>query len=330
MLSRAALRAYRTPRVQAMLARLPGDVTLAPSPGAGALVVCRDGTPGFTDRAFQVARERGIPLIYDTDDLLIALPDDSPFAARFRPMRSMITRWIRQADHLTVANTALAEVLAELNPSISILPSFIDVDLWGVSPVPLPDAGPVSIGFWGCMVHVPDLQRLTAVFRHLKQRYGRRIRFQFMGCHAPDMLALEDVSVGAFVNSYAGYAAATRDCRLDIAIAPMDRNRFNRCKSPIKFFEYSIRGACGIYTDFDPYQSVVRQGENGFLVGSGADEWLGALERLIDNPDLRYRMAGQAQADVLTHHTLDHHAWRWREAYITAIERCLQSRGNAE
>src|SRR3989442_7432567 len=119
-------------------------------------------------------------------------------------------------------------------------------DLWGVSSSPEPDDRRVSIGFWGSGSHLPDLRQLTAGFRHLKSRYGRRVRFQLMGCCDPELLALDDVTVGDYVNSYATYAAATRDCRLDIAVAPLAANRFNRCKSPIKFFEYSIRGACGI------------------------------------------------------------------------------------
>ena len=242
-------------------------------------------------------------------------------AAHYEAIRPLLTRWIRQADHVTVANHVLAAEMAELNPSVSILPSFLDVGLWGVTEIPPPGDQPVSIGFWGTASHAPDLERLTAGFRHLKARYGRHIRFQFMGCHDPELLSLEDVTVGAHVSSYAAYAAATRDCRVDLAIAPLKVNRFNRCKSPIKFFEYSVRGACGIYADLDPYQAVVRHGENGLLVGPDPDDWIAALEQLIDDPAGRFRMARQAQADVLAHHTLDHHALKWRDTYQALMDR---------
>ncbi len=308
-------RIYRNTTVRALLASQNEGVLLAPSPAATALLLYREATPEYVEEALCMARRRRIPFVYDTDDLLLAVPADSPLAERYTAFRPFLTRWIRRADHVTVANAMLAEELAELNPSVSVLPSFIDVDLWGVSDVPRPSEAPVRIGFWGSATHVPDLALLTAGFRHLKARYGRRVCFQFMGCHDPELRALDDVTVGPYVESYADYAAATRDCRLDIALAPLVASRFNRCKSAIKFFEYSIRGACGLYADLEPYQSVVRSGENGFLIGSRPDDWIAALEQLIEDPARRCRMACQAQSDVLARHTLAQHAGRWGETY---------------
>jgi glycosyltransferase involved in cell wall biosynthesis len=313
--------AYPSAHVQATLAGAREGVTLAPAAEAGAFLVLRELAPEFVEEAWRLARQRGIPLVYDTDDLLLDVPTDSPIAAHYKAMRPFLTRWIRQADHVTVANSVLAAELADLNSSLSILPSFLDLDLWGVSPVPPPDDQPVSIGFWGTASHAPDLQRLTTGFRHLKSRYGKRVRFQFMGCHDPELLSLEDVTVGAHVPTYAAYAQATRSCPLDIAIAPLKVNRFNRCKSPIKFFEYSVRGACGVYADLDPYQSVVRHGENGLLVGPDPSDWISAIESLIDDPPRRSQMAGRAQADVLADHTLAHHAPKWSDVYQSLMPR---------
>jgi O-antigen biosynthesis protein len=276
---------------------------------------------GFADQARREARRRGIPLVYDTDDLLLAVPDHLPSARQYRDLQPLLVGCIRSADHVTVTTQALADELAEFNPAITILPNAIDVGLWGVSEVRPPAEEPVSIGYWGTLSHLPDLQPLTVAFRHLKQKYGRRVRFQFMGCHDPDLLSLEDVSVGPFIGSYAGYAAATEANRMDIAVAPLADHRFNRCKSPIKYLEYSIRGACGLYADLPPYQSVIHHGENGFLLGPNTDEWVGALERLVEDPSLRCRLARRAQADVLARHTLDHQAWRWREVY-ESVGRC--------
>jgi glycosyltransferase involved in cell wall biosynthesis len=308
-----------------MLATARGDTRFAPVPQADALLLYRETIPWhaqmplLVEQAFQWARQRGIPVVYDTDDLLTGLPADSPHAGIYQVLRPFLTRWIRNADHVTVANQAMADELAEINPSISILPSFMDVDLWGVTDIPDADDRPVSVGYWGSPWHLPDLQGLVAAFRHLKQKYGRRVRFQFLGCQVPELLALEDASGGPYLESYAHYAHITRDCPLDIALAPLADNRFNRCKSAIKFFEYSIRGACGVYADLTPYQQVVRSGENGVLVGPALEEWVGALEQLIEAPERRVRLARQAQADVLHHHTLEKQSVHWRNAYQLAV-----------
>jgi processive 1,2-diacylglycerol beta-glucosyltransferase len=309
-----------SPVVQTLLAGAPRGWVLAPPEKTDALLIFRETSiPEYGEQVFLEARRRGIPVVYDTDDLLIDVPDHLPVAERYRPMRSLLRRWIQQADHLTVSTHALADELADLNRSISVTPNFIDRDLWGVSPVSPPGEGPTTIAYWGSAGHRTELQRLTTVFRHLKQRYGQRVRFHFMGCHDPEMLALEDVIVGAHVESYAAYAAATRCHPIDIGLAPLADNRFNRCKSAIKFFEYSIRGACGVYADLTPYQQVVRSGENGVLVGPALEEWVGALEQLIEAPERRVRLARQAQADVLHHHTLEKQSVHWRNAYQLAV-----------
>jgi glycosyltransferase involved in cell wall biosynthesis len=230
-------------------------------------------------------------------------------------MRPHLIRWIQQADQVTVSTPMLAAELAELNPSMAVLPNALDIDLWGVSEIPPLVDRPVTIGFWGSGTHLADLRRLTLGLAQLKRKYGPRVRFHFWGCCDPELLRTEDVTLGDHVTSYAEYAAASRNSRLDIALAPLVDHRFNRCKSPIKFFEYGIRGACGLYADLEPYQGVVRHGENGFLLGPDPDDWISAMAQLIEDPLLRHRMACQAQADVLAHHTLDQHAWRWQATY---------------
>jgi glycosyltransferase involved in cell wall biosynthesis len=292
------------------------------SPETKALVVLRNADLGFTNEALKAARKRRIPLVYDTDDLLIALPEDCPVAGEYAAIRPHMIRWIQQADHVTVSTPALAEEMAELNPSVSVLPNALDVELWGISEILPPSDSAVTIGFWGSGTRIPDLRRLTRGLRHLKQRYGSRVRFHFWGSCDPELLSVGDVTVSGHVTSYAEYALASRHCRLDIALAPLVHNRFNRCKSAIKFLEYGIRGACGLYADLDPYQSVVRHGENGLLVGPDPDDWIAAMTRLIDDPAFRHRLACQAQSDVLARHTLAQHAWRWRDTYQSLIQSC--------
>jgi glycosyltransferase involved in cell wall biosynthesis len=43
---------------------------------------------------------------------------------------------------------------------------------------------------------------------------------------------------------------------------------------------------------------IIRDGENGLLVRTD-QEWLSALERLLDDPDLRRRLGRQARKDAI-------------------------------
>ncbi len=73
---------------------------------------------------------------------------------------------------------------------------------------------------------------------------------------------------------------------LDCAIAPLADNEFNRCKSPLKFEEYTAFGWPTIAQNMTPYKEHIISGETGLLASDEAS-WLSALESLYQNKKLR-------------------------------------------
>jgi glycosyltransferase involved in cell wall biosynthesis len=53
-----------------------------------------------------------------------------------------------------------------------------------------------------------------------------------------------------------------------------------------------------VATEVGTTPMIIRDGENGLLVRTD-EQWLGALERLIDNPELRGRLGRQARKDAV-------------------------------
>ncbi|MDG6094355.1 glycosyltransferase [Acetobacter sp. AN02] len=94
----------------------------------------------------------------------------------------------------------------------------------------------------------------------------------------------------------------------DISIAPLESdNVFCEAKSEIKYMEAALAGVPSVVSPTAPYRAAIENGVTGFLAQSEA-EWEDALTRLLDDPDLRARMARNAYHDVL---------WRfgpWRQA----------------
>ena len=87
--------------------------------------------------------------------------------------------------------------------------------------------------------------------------------------------------------------------RFDISLCPLETgNPFCEAKSELKFFEASLAGAATVASPTGPYARAIRDGVTGLLADSDA-EWESALLRLIDDPDLRARMARDAYHDVL-------------------------------
>ncbi|MBP8708333.1 MAG: glycosyltransferase family 1 protein, partial [Caldisericia bacterium] len=104
----------------------------------------------------------------------------------------------------------------------------------------------------------------------------------------------------------------------DIAIAPLENNLFNCCKSSIKYFEYTALGLPGVFSALPPYAEVVHDGENGFLAAT-PEEWEHKLELLIESPELRLQFAKEAQQRVQQNWLIQDHANEWQKVYDQII-----------
>ena len=112
----------------------------------------------------------------------------------------------------------------------------------------------------------------------------------------------------------------TSRIRWDIGISPLRENLFNKCKSDIKFLDYSAIGAAGIYSQGPAYESGVQHALTGLLVENSVGAWEGALEMLLTDDGLRMQIAGNAARNLCEHRTLAHSARHW----LSALEELLE------
>lgn len=105
---------------------------------------------------------------------------------------------------------------------------------------------------------------------------------------------------------------------LDVAIAPLADTEFNRCKSPLKWAEYTALGWPVIAQDMTPYKEEIIQGETGLLAGTH-EQWLTCLESLYSNPDLRAKLRFNATFAVRSIFDLEKVAKEWQGVYAETI-----------
>src|SRR5207237_1141145 len=143
-----------------------------------------------------------------------------------------------------------------------------------------------------------------------------RVRYQFWGVRPPEaLLARSGVSWTPLnLSSYHEFAKYFSGQVCDIFIAPLLDNIFNRCKSNIKFLEYSALAVAGIYSRLAPYDKIVKSGENG-LLATTAEEWESALGQLIELPALRQTLAVGAMTTVRQNWLLSRCAPDWLRLY---------------
>jgi glycosyltransferase involved in cell wall biosynthesis len=85
---------------------------------------------------------------------------------------------------------------------------------------------------------------------------------------------------------------------IDVGLAPLSSAEFNRCRSDVKFLEYSAAGCASIVRAMEPYRVSVQHGINGMLYNSHHG-LLGALETLYCDHELRRTIAVKARQYAL-------------------------------
>lgn len=268
-------------------------------------------------------RQTGKPLIYEIDDLLFDLPPDHPDYDTYLPARAAILRAIVEAGAVLTSTPALGEAIRIFNPNTFVQPNYLNDDWWSLRPQSLPwePGKPVIIGFMGGHSHSYDLDVATPALLRILERYGEKVTLKLWGLQPPpqlrgkDQVEWIDVSLG----NYREFAGFFNQMACDIFIAPLQDNRFNHCKSHLKYLEYSALAVPGVYSHITPYQEVIVNGENGFLAGDSA-EWEARLAQLVEDHDLRLSMGQTAQETVRRDWLLSAHLDNWAEVYHQAID----------
>ena len=89
---------------------------------------------------------------------------------------------------------------------------------------------------------------------------------------------------------------------MDINIAPLEDSIFNRAKSENKWLEASLVKVPTIASNVGAFASEINNFENGILCSS-VDDWFDSLVRLVDDGDLRKRLAENAYNECIQHRT---------------------------
>lgn len=265
------------------------------------------------------ARARGIPVIYDTDDLTwderlieyAALeryhgPASLP---RFR------SRMQRERAVLGLADACITstEYLADLVRAAAGFPVFVNqnaIDEHSVRQTelllrkrgPRKAAGNLAISYFSgwAQAHEIDLAVATnPIQRVLTDLPHARLRLvgHFDMAWLPPELQSQ-VELAPFVPYEQLFAAIAT---ADINIAPLVANPHRRSKSAIKYLEAALVGVPTVASDLEPYR-MIQHGQTGYLAAD-ADGWYASIMGLASDPQLRLRIGRAARAHVLADHT---------------------------
>jgi hypothetical protein len=104
---------------------------------------------------------------------------------------------------------------------------------------------------------------------------------------------------------------------LDVGLAPLVDNKFNRCKSNIKWQEYSIAKVPGIFSEIVYGQSTHHIHFDGVagMTATTQDQWYMNLRNYIICENLRLSVVSHAYSIVKSEYNLGNNIGEWIEVY---------------
>uniref|UniRef100_UPI00404772FA glycosyltransferase n=1 Tax=Cyanobium sp. TaxID=2164130 RepID=UPI00404772FA len=291
--------------------------------------------PGV-EKLVQEARRLKLPISWEVDDLIFdaavlqAAPtlrelDHHTFRGLLKGAR-LYRRALESADRGIASTPALAEAMAAVGEfPVDVIHNGLDAETLKIvgelslnrqscDPEADPQAALCRVVYGsGTNTHNLDVLEATeALLGLLSDRPQLRLRIIGDLQLPPSFEAFSSQIERFRARDYASYLALLAECQINLA--PLEPSLFNDCKSNIKWLEAAALGIPSVCSPRAEFQDAVVDGVNGLLCNT-PQQWRTALERLVDQPQLRQRMGAAARQtahtrygpEALAHRELD--AW---------------------
>lgn len=259
--------------------------------------------------------------VFDGDDMLWNRPfSEIPHEILPLELSQRMEDAIRRCDRIVVSTSALAQRLASLNADIRVLPDQLHPAQWGDHAPPRKEwtsQHKPRIGWTDRACGPRDIELLAPIIRELADE----IDWVCIG-ECPENIKpwlAEHVS-GITAPEYPAILMAQD---WDLALAPLDDNAFNACRSDVRLLEYGWCGFAVVCSDVPAY----RNGLPVIRVTNTQQHWLDAIRRALGAREATRQLARQLQQSIEQHHILRdtaleawHAAWTKRTRHAPPTE----------
>jgi glycosyltransferase involved in cell wall biosynthesis len=270
-------------------------------------------------------KKKKIRMVYEIDDYLLKTPashiESNQYAGSVRCAQIII----KHADMVTVPTEPLQNHLMKLNPNVRVIPNALDEQVWltsGRMEFSAPDSdGKLRILYMGTRTHQNDLLVVEGAMKRIIAEYGEQVVLDIVGV-VPKEFRSDWLNIIPIPNDDYPHFVRWLHAKAcwAIGIAPLEDTEFNRCKSHLKYLDYSALGLAPICSNMAPYQGIIVNGINGILADNSTASWYHSVKSLIENEALRINVARQAYANLKENYTLKTQVHRWHDAFVELRE----------
>lgn len=244
----------------------------------------------------------------ELDDYLPNLPMKSAHRSHMpKDILRAMRRWLSAMDRFVVSTEPLAEALAGLHRDIRVVHNRLPPERWrGLKSLRQQGRRP-RVGWAGGVGHQGDLELIADVVKAL----AGEVDWVFFGMCPEHMRKYVHEFHGP--TSFEKYPKRLANLDLDLALAPLEYNLFNDCKSNLRLLEY---GACGfpvVCSDALPYRCdlPVTRVKNRYK------DWVDAIRMHTNDLDATAAAGDALRAAVLKDWMLEGaHLEHWLQAWL--------------
>lgn len=247
--------------------------------------------------------------VFEIDDYILEPSAKNDHARNWpKNIAQLLGQAVGLCDRLVVSTQPLADALSHMHHDIRVVPNMLAASLWAGLLSRRQTSAKPRVGWAGGSSHRGDLEMMLEVVRTLADE----VDWVFFGM-CPEMLRpyVKEFHKGV---PMAQYPRKLASMNLDLALAPLEQNLFNDCKSNLRLLEY---GACGYpvictetkaYAGYLPCTRVKR---------NEAEYWLEAIRMHLGDPHASYQQGDALREAVLSDYVLSrHHLQHWANAWL--------------
>lgn len=242
-----------------------------------------------------------------------------------------IYRVLSICDGFIVSSPELKKVYGWMAKKTFVFPNYMELEHW-LKENPKNNSNRVRILWSGSTSHTGDLHWVKPIMAAILEKYPM-VQFIYIGhggVPTEDLYAKfiygDDIFEGLPIEQRESilpappnvYPYIVASLMADIAIAPLEKNYFNKFKTQCKYLEYGINGIPGVYSKWfytdvkdTSDREMIDATAPGFLADT-PEEWIEALSALIEDATLRRQIGENARKQVIEKFNFKDYARHWQ------------------
>jgi glycosyltransferase involved in cell wall biosynthesis len=246
-------------------------------------------------------------VVFELDDLITEMPYFLQHHVDFIQGRTNLQEALRVSNMVSVTTQRLASQMYQYNDNVHVVPNSAGCNI--VKTAALSDVKPSDMTLIVASSDKVLVDMLIVPLLTVQKKYN--IKITAIG-------PIADVFISAGIDvikhnllTYTEFQQLIRGIENLVGLIPLDDSLFSSCKSPVKYFDYSLAGVPTIASNVAPYADFIENEEGALLTENSNKLWIESIERLVCSFDLRSRLAYQAKQNVMRNHNLNVSAKAW-------------------